>query len=75
MPSFPAFVKTTLQRIKRLIKKYPYLTSLLVATAAILIAFTISRRLPKKKLQTLMLSDFLDAVNNNLVQEVVVKTP
>ena len=48
---------------------------MLVALAAVLIGFVISRRTSKaSKIQKIVLSDFIAAINNDLVQEVVVKS-
>ena len=76
MPSLFAYVKTTIQRIRALIKKHPYLTASLASLAIIIIGYAVARSRSKStaKLQVSYLSDFMEALRNDLVKEVTTKS-
>lgn len=70
MPSFFTFVSTTIQRIKTLIKKHPYLSSSLLSLAIIVIAYSFTRRKARTPLKIGYLSEFMNALKNNLVTSI-----
>ena len=74
MPSFLEYIRSTLKRIKALIKKHPYLTTSLVSLAVAVVWFSLSSKKVKTPLKVSYLSDFMEAVRGDLVKEITTRS-